>query len=82
MGALCAHCNEPIAANDAGFLMSPPVAVAFHRACFLRSVVGSVAHQMRLCSCFVPGSTCSDDPNLTRRQAAEAAMAFCATVRG
>ena len=35
------------------------------------SWLGSVAHQEKRCSCF--GGTASDDPILTRRQAAEAA---------
>jgi hypothetical protein len=73
VGARCAHCEEPITAQDHGWVL-PPQELSFHHACFLRGVIGSVAHQQRRCSCFIPGSTCSDDPALTRRQAAEAAL--------
>lgn len=45
-----------------------------HWECSVRSIVGSVAHIEERCCCFVPGSTCNDDPALTRRQAAQAAV--------
>ena len=79
VGETCAHCHETIVAGDDGwwvpYLGSPgePRELAFHHACHLRGIIGSVAHQKRLCSCYVPGSTCGDDPKLTRRKAAEAA---------
>jgi len=76
VGARCAHCGEPIAADDDGWMVptiNAAEALPFHAACQLRGIIGSVAHQQRRCSCFVPGSTCGDDPALTRRQAAEAA---------
>ena len=47
-----------------------------HHACFLRPIIGSVAHLERRCSCYVPGAEEGDDPRLTRRQAAEAALAL------
>jgi hypothetical protein len=75
VGASCVHCSEPIAAGDDGWLV-PPGSQPFHRACFLRGIVGSVAHQQFRCSCFVKGSTAEDEPGLTRRQAAEAAADF------
>jgi len=75
VGQSCAHCDEPIAPGDDGWVI-PPEWLPFHRACFLRGVIGSVAHQQRRCGCFVRGSTCNDDPALTRRQAAEAATEF------
>jgi len=81
VGHACGHCGEPIAAEDTGWLI-PHVAgsaaslLPFHHACHLRGVVGSVAHQERRCSCFIPGSQAEDDPALTRRQAAEAALAY------
>jgi hypothetical protein len=72
LGVRCARCDEAIASGDDGWLTPAP----FHRACFLRGIVGSVAHQQRRCLCFVPGSTVDDDPALTRRQAAEAAERY------
>lgn len=47
---------------------------AFHRSCFLRGTIGSVAHVQRRCSCYVPGADEGDPPEMTRRQAAEAAV--------
>jgi hypothetical protein len=44
-----------------------------HLECALRMVSGSVAHIEQRCGCYMQGSTDSDDPALTRRQAAEAA---------
>lgn len=82
VGSFCAHCDEWIVAGDDGWSLPhyggpyEPKELAYHRACFMRSTIGSVAHQQRRCSCFVPGSTEEDDPTLTRRQAAEAALAY------
>ena len=82
VGVACGHCNEPIGIMDDGWVCpylggcSGPDELAFHRACFMRSTIGSVAHQMRRCSCFVRGSTEEDHPAMTKREAAEAAMAY------
>jgi hypothetical protein len=82
VGARCAHCEEPIHTGDDGWVLplldrpGHPTEAPFHRACFMRNTIGSVAHQQRLCCCFLRGSTKEDDPALTRRQAAEAAMAY------
>ena len=45
-----------------------------HRVCMLRTVVGSVAHQLRICSCYVEGSTKGDPQDMTLKQGAEAAV--------
>lgn len=80
VGALCAHCGEPIAKDDGGCLLpyigepNEPSELAYHHACFMRSTIGSVAHQQRRCFCF--GGTGEDDPALTTRQAAEAAATY------
>jgi hypothetical protein len=78
MGEKCGHCGEVIADTDDGFIVPGfgSGATPFHRACFLRGIIGSVAHQQSRCMCFVPGSTAEDDPALTPRQAAEAALAY------
>jgi hypothetical protein len=73
--APCGHCKEPILRSDAGFAvpcLGEPLLIAYHRACFLRGIFGSVAHQKKQCSCY--GGSGEDDPNLTRREAAEAAV--------
>jgi hypothetical protein len=75
VGETCVHCGEPIESRDDGWVI-PPGAQPFHRACFMRGIIGSVAHQQRRCSCFVWGSRMEDDPALTRRQAAEAAVRY------
>jgi hypothetical protein len=75
IGESCRHCDEPIAAGDDGWVL-PPGKQPFHRACFLRGIVGSVAHQQHRCSCYVRGSNLEDDPKLTCRQAAEAAADY------
>ncbi len=78
----CLHCDEPV------FLTEPQESTrvltgegtqrhaVLHEACAARAVFGSVAHQQRRCGCYVPGSTAGDDPALTQRQAAEAALAY------
>lgn len=48
--------------------------VVQHLECHLRGVIGSAAHVQRRCSCYVPGATETDDPGLTRRQAAALAV--------
>ncbi len=69
----CPWCDELILENDVRSPVQPPT----HYACGIRMVAGSLAHILRRCSCFVPGSDESDPPELTRRQAAEiAADAF------
>lgn len=70
--ATCVHCGEVIEEGDDGWVMpGSPVEATFHRYCFLRSIIGSVAHQQKRCSCY--GGVGEDDPKLTPRQAAEAA---------
>jgi hypothetical protein len=45
-----------------------------HVECLLRLTIGSVAHIERRCGCYVAGSTESDPPHMTLREAARAAM--------
>ena len=73
--APCARCGELIRSTDSGFavpVLGEPLLAAYHRACFLRGITGSVAHQKKQCSCF--GGAGEDDPSLSPRQAAEAAV--------
>lgn len=71
-GADCFYCEEVIAGNDDGWFDSG--GNPFHRPCWLRMVIGSVAHIEGRCSCFVPGADEGDAPGLTKRAAAEAAL--------
>lgn len=73
VGVPCAHCQEPIIAGDSGWILGNYV---FHHDCHMRGIVGSVAHQEKRCSCYVPGSTEDDPPGMTRRRAAQAAVAL------
>ncbi len=82
VGEACGWCKEPIGLMDDGWLIpylgkpgDPPM-LPYHRACQLRSILGSVAHQQKRCSCYVKGSTVEDDPTLTPRQAAQAALDY------
>ncbi len=70
--APCHRCGETVLHTDRHDYYSN-VAEPVHRECFIRPIIGSVAHIERRCSCFVPGAEEGDDPTLTRRQAALAA---------
>ncbi len=76
VGELCQWCDDAVAEGDSGFLVPHAGEDSFrqapwHQECFLRSIVGSVGHQRRRCSCF--GGQEEDPPGLTRREAAVAA---------
>lgn len=74
--ACCLFCGEPLVYEepedeheDDGPLAD--AANALHRECRIRMQVGSVGHQNRRCSCF--GGADEDPPDMTLRQAAQAA---------
>lgn len=74
VGEPCSWCEEPIAAYELGYslmCMGEDFAkrIYTHRSCFLRGVIGSVAHIERRCSCYVHGAGDGDDPNLSKREA-------------
>lgn len=77
VGDLCLHCGEPVRLGEQGVMRlhlgvgRAPV----HRACDLRSVLGGVNHLRGSCSC-VGGSDPPDPPGVSRREAAELALAF------
>jgi hypothetical protein len=68
IGEICDWCEEPITARDRGVIYSNGPAA--HLNCFLRQINGSVAHVLKTCSCYVPGASEDDPPELTRREAA------------
>lgn len=73
--AACLRCHEPVLPTDQRqYYANRPEPV--HHACWMRPIIGSVAHLAQRCSCYVPGAAEGDDPALTRRQAAEAALAL------
>ena len=68
---VCEWCKEPITWADATIEMT---AGRWHKECAMRSVVGSVGHLERRCSCFVKdGKAAHDPPGMTKREAARAA---------
>lgn len=76
VGELCTGCDERIAEGETGIVM-PHIDdknVAWmrpqHKECFLRGVLGSVGHQLEVCTC--AGKTYEDPPGMTKRQAAVA----------
>jgi hypothetical protein len=71
-GIKCFYCGEGIGRDDNGYIDGG--GSVFHRACFLRLIYGSVAHQLRTCSCF-GGGPCTPWPKgMTVRQEAEDAV--------
>lgn len=70
LGRPCMLCKEAIAEGDAGTIDG--VGNVVHYECQMRSLIGSVGHQMRRCSCY--GGTEEDPPGMTPRQAAQAAL--------
>ena len=67
----CQWCKERIKRSEVDPLVQTPM----HRECAFRSIMGSLAHIERRCSCFVKGAPETDPPEMTRREAAKAALA-------
>jgi hypothetical protein len=72
VGAVCIYCEEPIAAGERGYFYSGTPPQPVHYECFVRQIVGSVAHQQQRCSCY--GGHDEDPPGLSRRDAARLAL--------
>jgi len=68
VGATCGWCDEDVQLGDMGTIIGNQVC---HYECQMRSVAGSVGHQLGRCSCF--GGTEEDPEGMTNRQAAIAA---------
>jgi hypothetical protein len=79
VGDLCRHCHEPINEGEDGWLIPSidygAAELAFHHACHLRQIIGSVAHQQRRCSCY-GGTASGEEDGMTRREGAEAALRY------
>lgn len=73
-GVLCTWCEEAIGGGDIGNVNV--VGQATHYECALRAVAGSLAHQLRECSCYRGADAVDhDDPTLSRRDNAKLAAA-------
>lgn len=75
----CGYCGENFISGDAGAYV-PHLAcgvvsdIPYHQECQTRMFVGSVAHIKGECRCAVDGSTDTDPPGMTKREAAKAAI--------
>lgn len=71
IGESCQWCGEGFKADDMGEYLG---AIPFHHECTIRSVIGSLGHQQKKCSCH--GGTEEDPEGMTRREAAIAAAEY------
>jgi hypothetical protein len=69
IGETCVHCVDGFVADDRGVIITN---APLHLECFLRTVLGSAAHQEGRCSCF--GGTGEDPPGMSKRESARAAQ--------
>ena len=69
VGLICSHCDEPIASGD---WVQRGMNFIMHAECGCRMIVGSVAHQMKQCTCY--GGAWEDDPDLSKRENARLAF--------
>jgi hypothetical protein len=86
VGQQCGRCGEPITSNDSGLVIplfgDPDQSEAFyHYECHLRSMVGGLNHQLGKCLC-CGGTVPPDPPEMTRREAAKAAVQHWQRSRG
>lgn len=85
VGVPCMHCEEPFTLMDDGEMVphwdgeGGAAERPWHRECLLRSVLGSVGHQLRKCSCF--GGEMEDPPGFTKRECAMLAMGISMCLR-
>lgn len=85
VGEPCLWCAEQIQQGEDGLVVgyidtdkSPePQQVPYHYECYMRQIIGGVNHQMHLCHCRgCAGVLPPDPPNMTRREAAQAALSL------
>jgi hypothetical protein len=77
VGRACTYCEEDILLDEDGFVDGE--GSPFHRECWLRLLVGSVAHQRGLCGCYQHESVAMSEESegfLSRREAAKLAVAY------
>lgn len=75
VGAICGWCHERININDNGVYFANVDSAPHHHECFVRMIIGSVAHQQGTCSCH-DGSALHCESDLSRHD--EAKLAFLA----
>jgi hypothetical protein len=70
--AICAWCGEPVLQGEDGVIFDN--GGCEHIECFIRSIVGPVAHQEHRCQCY-RGSADHGEQGMTKRAAAKVAFA-------
>lgn len=73
----CLYCGEPIASTDR---TDPHIHPPAHWECSARAVIGGLNHQQGKCLC-CGGTEPPDPPDMTRREAAKAALEWFQTHR-
>lgn len=81
----CPHCEEPVddpdTAEPVACLTATGVELRVsHPECAMRAIIGGLNHLLGRCSC-CGGSEPPDPPEMTRREAAQAAVAYWQTGR-
>jgi hypothetical protein len=79
---MCLYCGEEVFPGEGSSRVVTSLKDEMHAECLFRSVAGSVAHIQKRCSCYVKGSSESDDPGLTLRQGAKASLEEWRKVHG
>jgi hypothetical protein len=69
--AICASCHEPILRGENGVDLENECFE--HIECFIASIVGSVSHQERQCTCYGGYIDCQQD-EISKRETAKAAF--------
>jgi len=80
VGTPCAWCEERFRLDDSGLGIDGDAPLFYHVECFTRMIVGSVGHQLRLCTCFGGSDDC-EPSTMTRHEWAHAAAELAAERR-
>ena len=81
VGELCANCDELIEADGQGVMlyhltMDDAGYRPYHYECHMRTVLGSLGHQLGVCSCPGNPGTMDDPPGVSRRLASKLAVDY------
>lgn len=76
VGSICLYCEELIVADDDGFRDAG--FNIFHRECFTRMIIGSVAHMKGTCGCWDSKTATCDDAEeaIGKREGARRALKY------
>jgi hypothetical protein len=74
----CPWCLEPILPGEPVLpCVRDGLPCDYHEECMIRAGFGSVAHQLKVCSCFLPGAEAHEDPpDMSKRAAAKLAFDY------